>query len=70
MGDNQVENPAELTVVPEEEFKHIFPWQSHKKHYMVVMQARKMTLMWKQQNNQPTSSSQTWRLQRNNSLIN
>ena len=57
LGDNQVGNPAELTVVPEEEFKNIFPWQSHKKHHVVVMQARKMTLMWEQQNNQPTSSS-------------
>ena len=49
--DNQFDTPGELTVVPDEELANMFPWFSHKKHHVVVMQAKKQTI---QLENPPT----------------
>ena len=55
--ENQIETPGEVTVVPDEEVASMFPWVSHKKHYMVMMQAKKLQAQWEKQESQPSSSS-------------
>jgi hypothetical protein len=57
LAENQIETPGELSVVPDAEVAAMFPWATHKKHYMVTMQAKKLQAQWDSLKSQGQSSS-------------